>query len=202
MTGPCSQSLSFAQLILTFLLGLFTAIVVEPLRRRLLRPSLKIDFDQFAGSNARQTDGSIVLRFRVINRTGRPATKCRAYLIRVEVPASASDRSLLLDEPGVLAWAFTSVRSDQPRIDLPRVDLYPAMSHYVDLAVVNPEKSLRFTTSMRGSVRAAHEGSAKFISTVAVVSEEGSYVKRTFELSQNHPGGEFIWATSKRFWPR
>lgn len=91
-------TLILAPAVLTFTLGMFATITTEPLRRWLLRPRLKIHFDNLAACNAKLGDAQVVLPFRVGNLSGKAAMNCRPYLTSVETPASVTNILIRLDE--------------------------------------------------------------------------------------------------------
>lgn len=79
---------SVSPYVLPYLIGFLTAVLAEPLRQRLFRPRLKVEFRDDTNCISWTKEGetrACYLRIRVRNRKWRLARGCRAYLVNVEL---------------------------------------------------------------------------------------------------------------------
>ncbi|MFX0202190.1 MAG: hypothetical protein ACFFCW_39260 [Candidatus Hodarchaeota archaeon] len=139
MTEPTAISFFTVLLhLLTFALGFFTAIFAEPIRRRLFRPELKLNFfekpdcisptpEVIAGKEHQ----AFYIRVEVTTTTRRMARGCRAYLVNIE-KKNEETREF---EPTVycdsiqLAWACK--RTDEERYQ--GIDISNGVRQFLDL---------------------------------------------------------------------
>jgi hypothetical protein len=129
-----------------YLVGFLTAVLAEPLRQRLFRPRLKVEFLNDTNCISWTREGEMracYLRIKVRNRKWRLARSCRAYLVNVELrDANGQYQPTSYCDSMQLAW---SAAGDQAfsAIDLPR-----GLTRFVDV-VSTRENSENFTPALR-----------------------------------------------------
>lgn len=143
--------------VIAFIIGFLTSMIAEPLKRWYFRPRMKVEFQSTEAFVARTPEayqkraivpgvGSVVIeekrhdsvwiRVRVSNQRtwrGSLASKCRAYLVKVErQSASGRFEDARFFDPAQLAWASRK-DPEHPGKEFEPRDLPKGMFHYVDV---------------------------------------------------------------------
>jgi len=138
-----------------YIIGFLTAVLAEPLRQRLFRPRLKVEFLNDTNCISWTREGEMracYLRIKVRNRKWRLARSCRAYLVNVELrEANGLFQPTSYYDSMQLAW---SAAGDQAfsAIDLPR-----GLTRFVD--VVSTRENSRKFRGQRESAGLSRRGS-------------------------------------------
>lgn len=112
--------------LLSYILGFATAIFAEPIRQRIFKPKLKLEFGEGQDFKTRTPEATsqsqheaYYIRVKVTNSTRRTARDCRTYLVNIEKrDETGTFRPTIYCDSIPLAWSCRADKAYQG-VDLP-----------------------------------------------------------------------------------
>ena len=193
--------------IVTFILGFFTSVFAEPIRRWVLRPRLAVHFDNEPGEGLRcisKTPDSKVfhpdavpdgfayyVRVMVKNKSRSTAKDCRAYLTKIEKVGKWDQYVTTHQDPLPLAWAFVG----HSPISLP-----PRMEFFFDVFSTKSFDSrvIPMTNPQPMIWKKILTDKAKYKITVSVTGENVDPVTTTVEVEWSDWNNFVVWSGFSR----
>lgn len=141
--------LEIAKLVIPFITGFFSAVAAEPIRRKIFKPVLALEFkDQLEFKTLTPETMSFgdsqayYLRIRVNNKSWFTAVNCRAHLVNIELKKDGVFQPTEFVDTLRLAWSCQPSRQDAFRaIDIPK-----SVNQFVDVLSVRPRFRTRGNT--------------------------------------------------------
>jgi hypothetical protein len=175
-------------IVLSFILGFFSAVFAEPLRRRLFRSRLEVNFKadfspsskyifvtpSYHGSERRTAKH---IRVSVRNPSRITAKSCKAFLTKIE-REGASEPVVIHQDPLPLSWGF---------IGAAPIDIPPGPIFFFDVfAVDNRENKLQPQTNVRPNIwDELLQEPGKYFFSVLVAGDNLTAVPRTIPFQWN-----------------